>query len=410
MSADVLKGLRVVESSAFVAAPSAGMTLAQLGAEVIRIDQIGGGLDHLRWPVTAEGHSIYWASLNKGKRSVTLDLSSPQGREIATALITAPGKGAGLFLTNFPGRGWMAYDTLKGGRSDLIMVEITGNRDGSTAVDYTVNAAIGFPAVTGPAGEGPPTNHVLPAWDVICGQHAVTSMLVAERHRSATGQGQCVQIALSDVALATVSMLGYLGEVEVNGQDRLRLGNDMYGAFGRDFATADGRRVMVVAISYRQWERLLEATETTQQMQQLEALLGYDFTSETDRYLARAAISALIEPWVATRDLDQVRRVFDERGVCWGPFQTFRQLVDEDARCTTSNPLLDDVTQRGIGTYLSAGHPTEFSAIRRRPARPAPQLGQDTDAVLTERLGLTAAEMGRLFDAGIAAGTDHQEG
>lgn len=409
MTAFGLDGLRVLESSAFVAAPSAGMTLAQLGAEVIRIDQIGGGLDHLRWPVTAEGRSIYWASLNKGKRSVTLDLSTPRGREIATALIPAPGQQAGLFLTNFPGRGWMAYHTLQGAREDLIMVEITGNRDGSTAVDYTVNAAIGFPAVTGPAGEGPPTNHVLPAWDVICGQHAVTSMLVAERNRRATGLGQHVQIALSDVALATVSMLGYLGEVQVNGQDRLRLGNDMYGAFGRDFATADARRVMVVAISYRQWQRLLDATDTAEQMTQLEALLGYDFTSETDRYRARAAISALLEPWVATRNLEEVRRVFDDLGVCWGPFQTFRQLVSEDIRCSTANPLFEEVAQPGIGTYLSAGHPADFSTVPRRAARPAPQLGQDTDAVLTEHLGLSAIEVGRLFDGGVAAGPDQQE-
>jgi 2-methylfumaryl-CoA isomerase len=91
----LLRGLRVVKGSAFVAAPLGGLTLAQLGADVIRFDTIGGGLDHQRWPVTRDGVSLYWAGLNKGKRSVAIDLSRAEGREPATALITARGDGAG---------------------------------------------------------------------------------------------------------------------------------------------------------------------------------------------------------------------------------------------------------------------------------------------------------------------------
>ena len=81
---ELLSGLRVVEGSAFVAAPLGGLTLAQLGADVIRFDTIGGGLDYRRWPVTEEGVSLYWAGLNKGKRSIAIDLSKPEGRELAT--------------------------------------------------------------------------------------------------------------------------------------------------------------------------------------------------------------------------------------------------------------------------------------------------------------------------------------
>jgi len=146
----ILEGMRVVEGSAFVAAPLGGMTLAQLGADVIRFDPIGGGLDRNRWPVTEEGKSLFWAGMNKGKRSVQLDLSSPAGQELATALITAPGEESGLFLTNFPARGWLDYEALQGGREDLIMVSINGNHDGTSAVDYTVNPATGFPWATGP--------------------------------------------------------------------------------------------------------------------------------------------------------------------------------------------------------------------------------------------------------------------
>src|SRR5665811_1573132 len=88
----LLQGMRVVEASAFVAAPLGGMTLAQLGADVIRVDPIGGGLDARRWPVTEDGTSLFWAGLNKGKRSVAIAVRSPRGRELFTALITAPGE------------------------------------------------------------------------------------------------------------------------------------------------------------------------------------------------------------------------------------------------------------------------------------------------------------------------------
>ncbi len=91
----ILAGLRIVEGSAFIAAPLGGMTLAQLGADVIRFDDIKGGLDSDRWPITQDGRSIYWAGLNKGKRSIAVDLRNPKGRELLTALITAPGEGAG---------------------------------------------------------------------------------------------------------------------------------------------------------------------------------------------------------------------------------------------------------------------------------------------------------------------------
>ena len=108
-----LSGMRVIEGSAFVAAPSGGMALAQLGAEVIRFDPIGGGLDHRRWPLTEGGDSLYWAGLNKGKKSIQVDLRSEEGQELLKELIGAPGEDSGYFLTNFPAKGWLSYDNLQ---------------------------------------------------------------------------------------------------------------------------------------------------------------------------------------------------------------------------------------------------------------------------------------------------------
>ena len=129
----ILSGLRIVEGSAFVAMPVGGMTMAQLGADVIRFDPIGGGLDFTRWPVTLDGeHSLFWAGFNKGKRSIAVDFRKPKGQEILTRLITAPGENAGLFVTNFPARGWLDYETLRGHRPDLVMVNLVGRRDGGS--------------------------------------------------------------------------------------------------------------------------------------------------------------------------------------------------------------------------------------------------------------------------------------
>src|SRR5271169_6826880 len=178
----LLQDLRIVEISAFVAAPLGGMTMAQMGAEVIRVDPIGGGIDYARWPVTADGVSLYWAGLNKSKRSLALALDRPEGRELARALVTAPGPGGGILLTNLPPLRGLEFASLTAARPDVIMLRLIGNRDGSAAVDYTVNAASGFPLATGNGST--PINNVLPAWDVATGLYLSTALLAAERHRT----------------------------------------------------------------------------------------------------------------------------------------------------------------------------------------------------------------------------------
>ncbi|MHA7064121.1 CoA transferase [Azospirillum argentinense] len=398
----LLSDLRVVEVSAFIAAPLGGMTLAQLGAEVIRIDPIGGNIDYRRWPVAPNGTSLYWTALNKAKRSVTLALDRPEGREIAQAIITAAGENAGFLLTNLPASGWMGYEALSAKRDDLIMLRLTGNPDGSAAVDYTVNCASGFPMATGRGGE--PVNHVLPAWDVAAGLYLATGLLAAERHRRRTGRGQEVTVALADVMLATVGNLGYLADVRVNGAVRPPMGNDLYGAYGRDFATADGRRAMVVAISNRQWKALGKATGLTERLAMIGPLMDVDMNDEGGRFVARDAISAVLAPWFAARTLSEVESAFAGAGVLWGPYRDFGQLVAEDARCSTANPLFREVEQPEVGPLLVPGSPLGFPGLgERTDHRPAPVLGQDTDAVLADLLGLPSAEIGRLHDAGIVA-------
>lgn len=404
----ILQGLRIVEGSAFVAAPLAGMTLGQMGADVIRFDPIGGGLDARRWPVTHAGDSLYWSGLNKGKRSLAVDARSPEGREILSSLIAAPGEGNGIFLTNFPAaKGWMSYDALREKREDLIMVNLLGNADGSSAVDYTVNCAVGFPYVTGPERNGnprAPINHVLPAWDAVAGYNLALAILAAERHRRANGEGQLVKVALSDLAYAMCGHLGYIQEAQINQVERQPCGNFLYGAYGSDFDTRDGRQLYIVVVTGRMWRELGEATGLTADFAALAAEQGFDFSKEGDRFKASAEITHLLRPWCAKRTLAEVEQVFTGTGVCWGPYQSFMQMVSQDPRCSTANPMFSELEQPGIGTYLVPGSPLNFGAFSRQTPRRAPILGEHTDEILTEELGLSDAEVCRLRDAKIVAG------
>ena len=399
----ILEGLRIVEASAFVAAPTGGLTLAQLGADVIRVDPIGGGVDAKRWPLAESGASIYWAGLNKCKRSITVNLRAPEGRELVARLVARPGEDGGCFLTNLPVRSALTYDALAARRSDVVMVQITGHRDGSTALDYTVNSAVGFPMITGPARRDAPVNHVFPAWDVITGLTAATGILAAMRRRRDTGEGEHITLALSDVGYATVGHLGHIGEAIVNSAERAPNGNDLYGAFGRDFATKDGRRVMIAAITARQWKSLLDAIDGHEAMRHVEAMLGVDLSDEGQRFEARDVIAPVVARWVGARGYDEVRVAFDAARVCWGPYQSFLDMVRDDPRCSTRNPLFEDIDQPGIGRFIAPGSPLEFRRHARQAVRPAPTLGQHTDEILAEVLGLSSAKIGELRDKGLVA-------
>jgi len=390
-----LTGLRVIEVSAFVAAPLAGMTLAQLGAEVIRIDPIGGNIDIARWPLAPSGDSLYWTSLNKAKKSIALAVDKPEGQAIASKLIAQ----AGIVLTNLPARGWMAYDTLRQQRQDLIMLRLLGNSDGSGAVDYTVNCAAGFPIATGP--DHTPINHVLPAWDVSAGLYLALGLVSAVRARDITGQGQDISLALSDVALATVGNLGYIADVQINGAVRAPMGNDLYGAFGRDFATKDGRRIMLVAISNRQWRAIGKVTGLTAKLEMIGPLMDVDMNTEGGRFTARGAICAVLEPWFAAHTLAEITAKMAGSGVLWGPYQDFGQLVREDPRCSPANPVFAEVQQPGVGTVLAPRVPLTLSGTPARPPAPAPKLGQDAADVLAEILGMPTAEVAALRSNGV---------
>jgi 2-methylfumaryl-CoA isomerase len=388
-----LTGVTVVEVSSFVAAPLCGMTLSQLGAEVIRVDPIGGASDVHRWPLAKSGASIYWTGLNKGKRSATIDLRSPDGQGLVQRLVV---EGDGIVVTNAAGLSWLSYEKLASLRSDVIHVQLLGRGDGSTAVDYTVNAATGFPLVTGPPNQAGPINHVLPAWDVCCGLYAALAVIAALRRRDNSGVGAQVSVALEDVALATAANLGWLTEPQVNGTQRPRLGNSIYGQYGQDFTSRDGVAFMVVTLTSRHFRDLVEVTGVGTAVSALAEALGADFTTEGDRYRYRDALTALFGVWFADHTAEQISQALSETSVLFERYRTFAEAAADQR--VTANPLFSVLHQEGIGDYLAPGLPTAFDGTHQ-PSTPAPNLGQDTNDVLAQRLGLSRNDIARLISA-----------
>ncbi len=400
----ILNGMRVVEGSAFVAVPLAGMTLAQMGADVIRFDRIEGGLDAGRWPLAPSGESLFWAGLNKGKRSVAVDMRSPEGRELITRIVTAPGDDAGLFLTNLRVRGWMDYETLSQFRRDLIMVTLSGDRHGRPAVDYTVNPALGIPDITGPEGYDEPVANALPAWDLIAGNMVVSAALVAERHRMRTGQGQDVNLSLKDIAAAMVGHLGMIGDAVVNSAPRQKSGNALYGAYGQDFLCACGQRVMVIGLTRRQWGGLIKLTGTGDAMDALSNASGLDLRDEGNRWKLRRAITAVLEPWFAARRVVDFAAAFDTAGLTWSVFRSLKDAVAEDPDLSEDNPMFRMMNQPGLGRFPVPGSPMSFGSHTRQAPVPAPVLGADTEEVLGDVARLDSREIATLFDRGIVDG------
>jgi 2-methylfumaryl-CoA isomerase len=393
-----LAGVRVVEAASFVAAPSAGMALGQLGADVIRVDPPGGGSDAGRWPLSKDGASLFWANLNKGKRSVTIDHRRDEGRELLLELVVCSGHDGGVLIDNLVGARRLRYEQLSARRADAIHVHVEGRRNGRPAVDYSINAEVGVPLMTGAAETAVPVNHVLPAWDLITGMLTASAVTTALFRRERTGEGARVDVALADVALAGVAGMGWLAEADERQRARARIGNHMFGSFGVDFGTADGRRIMVVALTEGQWKALRRVTGTESVFTALEETLDADLDREGDRYRLRETIASVLRPWFEARDFATLERLLDDAKVLWSPYRDMAEVV-ADVR-GTNDTIVSQIDQPGVGPMLAAGGPWRWNRTSP-PAQPAPVLSADTDAVLSEVLGLTDVEIGRLRTSGI---------
>ena len=409
----LLSDLSVIEVSSFVASPTAGLYCAQMGAEVIRVDHKAGGLDYDRYMLTKEGRSLSWENLNRAKKSVALDLRSGEGRELCVELARKTGQ----CITNLPEKSFLSHSAMSKGRSDMVSLRIMGWHDGRQAMDFTVNAASGYPLMCGPEEwpEGtdektaPPVNQVLPAWDFITGAYCAFALLAGLRNRDRTGEGAEIRVPLGDVAIGTFANSGAMAEMLYRGSDRERLGNAIWGAFGRDFKARDGIRFMVAALTPKQWDGLVAAFGIDQEIAALESQLGVRFADgDTPRFVHRKALFDLFQHAADRHDYEALAARMGEHGCTFERYRTMHQAAN-DPVLIDENPLFGPSPVNPSGFEYPATR--SFANLPEKQAgdpAPAPYLGQHSEEVLAERLGLSSGAIGILIDAGTVALSDEE--
>ena len=404
---DLLSGLSIIEASSFVASPTAGLYCAQMGAEVIRVDHKVGGLDYDRYMLTKEGRSLSWENLNRAKKSVALDLRSGEGRELLVELSAKTGN----LITNLPERSFLSHGAIAARRPDLVSVRIMGWHDGRQAMDFTVNAASGYPLMCGPEdwdpATAPPVNQVLPAWDFVTGAYCAFALLAGLRHRDASGEGSEIRVPLGDVAIGTMANSGAMAEMLYRGGDRERLGNAIWGAFGRDFRSRDGVRFMVAALTAKQWDGLVAAFDLADEIAELENELNVRFADgDRPRFEHRHRLFELFGTRSQTYDWHALSDRLTQHGTTFERYRTMHEAAN-DAELVTENPLFGPSPANPSGfeypaTRSFANIPTLDAGLPRA----APYLGQHTEEVLADRLGLASGAIGDLVDRGIARLSD----
>ncbi|WP_226699483.1 CoA transferase [Qipengyuania gaetbuli] len=403
----LLSDLSIIETSSFVASPTAGLYCAQMGAEVIRVDHKEGGLDYDRYMLTKEGRSLSWENLNRAKKSVALDLRSAEGRELLVELAAKTGN----LITNLPEKSFLSHEAVAAKRDDLVSLRIMGWHDGRQAMDFTVNAASGYPLMCGPEdwdpATAPPVNQVLPAWDFITGAYCAFAMIAAIRHRDQTGEGSELRVPLGDVAIGTVANSGAMAEMLYRGADRERLGNAIWGAFGRDFRSKDGTRFMVAALTPKQWDGLVTAFGVEAEIAALEQECGVRFADgDRPRFEHRHALFDLFQSRADALSWDDLAARMGAQGCTFERYRTMHEAAN-DAVLVDQNPLFTRTSANPSGFEYPATR--SFANIPGReaaPPAPAPYLGQHTEQVLAERLGLSSGAIGDLIDRDIARLSD----
>ena len=404
---DLLSGLSIIEASSFVASPTAGLYCAQMGAEVIRVDHKAGGLDYDRYMLTKEGRSLSWENLNRAKKSVALDLRSGEGRELLVELSAKTGN----LITNLPEKSFLSHGAIAARRPDLVSLRIMGWHDGRQAMDFTVNAASGYPLMCGPEdwdpATAPPVNQVLPAWDFVTGAYCAFALLAGLRHRDASGEGSEIRVPLGDVAIGTMANSGAMAEMLYRGDDRERLGNAIWGAFGRDFRSRDGVRFMVAALTAKQWDGLVAAFDLADEIAELENELNVRFADgDRPRFEHRHRLFELFGTRSQTYDWHALSDRLTQHGTTFERYRTMHEAAN-DAELVTKNPLFGPSPANPSGfeypaTRSFANIPTFDAGLPRA----APYLGQHTEEVLADRLGLASGAIGDLVDRGIARLSD----
>lgn len=390
-----LEGIRVLDLSRVLAGPTAAQTLADLGAEVIKIERPAVGDDtRLMGPHFAADdaelvdRSAYFWAVNRGKRSLAVDLADPDGADIVRGLAAK----SDVLIENFK-VGTLARYRL--GPADLAAINPrlvycsvtgfgqTGPYRTRAGYDSIIQAMGGLMSITGEPDGGPQRAGV-PMIDIMTGLYASTAILAALRHRDRTGKGQWIDLALLDVMVSSLSYfaVNHLASGHVPGRTGTR--NAVTHPSGI-YACRDGE-LMIIAGNDDQFRRLCKALD-------MPALADDPrFGSSPARVANAAALDAIIEPAMAARSLQDCFEAFERAGVPAGPINDLARVF-ADPHVAARGAVVNFEAPGGVACLAS---PMRLSATPVQYDRPPPALGADTDTTLQDLLGLSAQRIDAL--------------
>ena len=390
-----LTGIRVVDLSRILSGPFCSMFLADMGAEVIKIEDVEDGDPVRKQGYLRNGYSLYFASFNRNKKSMTLDMRSAEGKAIVRKLIAT----ADVVLDNFrPGvmdKMGLSRAELVAIKPDIVSCHITGfGMDGPyrdrPAFDFIAQAMSGFMSVNG-AESDPPMRAAPPISDLIAGAYGAMGICAALVRRERTGQGEEVASSLVDGMIANLAFLSahYFG----TGEQPLRTGNDhaLVAPYGL-FQAADGQ-VAIAPSNDQVYFKLLDALG-------LSHLRNHpDFNTNAGRFGRRAQINALIDAETVKQPVAHWIEVLNAAGVPCGRVMKLPEVfADPQVRHQEMQVTIDHPVH---GKLDVLGFPIKFTDDPCRVHRPPPVLGADTDDLLRE-LGYSSGEIGALRERGVA--------
>lgn len=391
-----LEGLTVIDMTHFLAGPYCGAHLADLGAEVIKIEPPGTGEPIRQIRPFAGGTSLYYNNVNRGKKSLAVNLKKPQGTKIVKELIQK----ADILIENTrPGvmqRLGLGYEDVCRINPRLIYLSISGYGQTGTCAkkpgfDLIAQAESGSMSITGEKG-GRALKTGISLGDILGGMNGLIGILAALYYREHSGEGQHIDISLVDgiVSALESNVLRGVCEDEVPGPT----GNDFYYAAPYEmFVSRDGKEFVIACVTERQFRQLRDA------MGQEELLSREEFSSIEGRLVHREELHEIVEQWSSAHSMEEIGGLLDERGIPWGQVRNLRQVARDPFICQ-EREMLVTVEHPLAGKIPVVGNPIKMSKTPPRIGKPAPELGQDSEDILL-KLGYSKEQIEKLREQGV---------
>ncbi|MEE8472156.1 MAG: CoA transferase [Dehalococcoidia bacterium] len=392
--AKVLEGIRVLDLSRYAAGPSATMILADMGAEVIRVESPGGGEDRTLGPFAPNGESLpFGIILHRNKKGITLNLRHPKGLQLLQGLVARADVVVENFSPEVKSRLGVSYESLKQWNPAIIHVSITAfgqngpyaNRLAFDPIAQSMSGAMSYAGFPG----NPPIRSAVSYVDNSTGIASALGAVLALYHRQRTGEGQSVDMALLDTAVGFLANMGVAAEYQLTGQVRPQIGNGSYYAYGECFEAGDGW-VYTSVIGNPLWRRFARAIGRD------DLALDPRFDSDLARYENRQAITDAVSPWVAERKVDEVIEILEGARIPVSRVNSVAQMVSDPQ--VRAREALVEMDIPGVGPVLMTGVNIKLSATPGSVETRAPQVGEHNREIYCGLLGLTEEELGRLAE------------